>query len=93
MSGVLGDFGLVLRAERGRELHLQRAAGGRPHGACGQFDQNGDGARRAPATGSRTGRVIDLTTRTTGTGGRELGVLEQLFGNLLNLDAEQFQDQ
>ena len=28
-------------------------------------------------------------TRTTETGGRELGVLEQLFGNLLNLDAEQ----
>ena len=33
------------------------------------------------------------STRTTETGGREMGVLEQLFGNLLNLDAEQFQDQ
>ena len=39
------------------------------------------------------GRIINLTTRTTETGGREMGVLEQLFGNLLNLDAEQFQDQ
>ena len=29
----------------------------------------------------------------TETGGREMGVLEQLFGNLLNLDASQFQDQ
>ena len=27
-------------------------------------------------------------TRTTETGGREMGVLEQLFGNILNLDAE-----
>ena len=39
--------------------------------------------------GLEHGRVIDLETRTTETGGRELGVLEQLFGNLLNLDAEQ----
>ena len=39
--------------------------------------------------GLEDGRIINLTTRTTETGGRELGVLEQLFGNLLNLDAEQ----
>jgi outer membrane protein assembly factor BamE (lipoprotein component of BamABCDE complex) len=39
--------------------------------------------------GLEHGRIIDLETRTTDTGGRELGVLEQLFGNLLNLDAEQ----
>lgn len=39
--------------------------------------------------GLEDGRVIDLTTRTTETGGRRLGVLEQLFGNLLNIDAEQ----
>ena len=43
--------------------------------------------------GLEDGRIIDLTTRTTETGGRELGVLEQRFGNLLNLDAEQFNDQ
>ena len=43
--------------------------------------------------GLEDGRIIDLTTRTTETGGRELGVLEQLFGNILNLDAEQFNDQ
>lgn len=42
--------------------------------------------------GLEDGRIIDLTTRTTETGGREMGVLEQLFGNLLNLDASQFQD-
>jgi outer membrane protein assembly factor BamE (lipoprotein component of BamABCDE complex) len=39
--------------------------------------------------GIEDGRIINLTTRTTETGGRELGVLEQLFGNLLNIDAEQ----
>jgi outer membrane protein assembly factor BamE (lipoprotein component of BamABCDE complex) len=42
--------------------------------------------------GLEDGRIINLTTRTTETGGRELGVLEQLFGNLLNIDAEQFMD-
>lgn len=42
--------------------------------------------------GIEDGRIINLTTRTTETGGRQLGVLEQLFGNLLNLDAEQFVD-
>lgn len=45
------------------------------------------------AYGLEDGRVVNLTTRTTETGGRTLGVLEQLFGNLLNLDAEQFVDQ
>lgn len=39
--------------------------------------------------GLEDGRVVNLTTRTTETGGRTLGVLEQLFGNLLNIDAEQ----
>lgn len=43
--------------------------------------------------GLEAGRIINLETRTTATGGREMGVLEQLFGNLLNLDASQFQDQ
>ncbi len=42
--------------------------------------------------GIEDGRIINLTSRTTDTGGRQLGVLEQLFGNLLNLDAEQFID-
>jgi outer membrane protein assembly factor BamE (lipoprotein component of BamABCDE complex) len=40
--------------------------------------------------GLEDGRIVNLTTRTTETGGRQLGILEQLFGNLLNLDAEQF---
>lgn len=39
--------------------------------------------------GLEDGRVIDLETRTTETGGREMGMIEQLFGNLLNLDAQQ----
>lgn len=43
--------------------------------------------------GLRDGRIVNLTTRTTETGGRTLSILEQLFGNLLTLDAEQFQDQ
>jgi outer membrane protein assembly factor BamE (lipoprotein component of BamABCDE complex) len=52
------------------------------------FDQGGV-VRDVRRYGLEHGRVIDLETRTTETGGRELGVLEQLFGNLLNLDAEQ----
>jgi outer membrane protein assembly factor BamE (lipoprotein component of BamABCDE complex) len=42
--------------------------------------------------GLQDGRIVNLTTRTTDTGGRRLGVLEQLFGNLLTVDAEQFQN-
>jgi outer membrane protein assembly factor BamE (lipoprotein component of BamABCDE complex) len=56
------------------------------------FDQRGV-VRDIARYGLEDGRIINLTTRTTETGGRQLGVLEQLFGNLLNLDAEQFQDQ
>lgn len=57
-----------------------------------QFD--GSGVVRGVARyGLEDGRIVNLTTRTTDTGGREMGVLEQLFGNLLNLDASQFQDQ
>lgn len=55
------------------------------------FDQQGV-VRDIQRYGLEDGRIINLTTRTTETGGRELGILEQLFGNLLNLDAEQFQD-
>jgi outer membrane protein assembly factor BamE (lipoprotein component of BamABCDE complex) len=57
-----------------------------------EFAPNGV-VREVASYGLEDGRIIDLTTRTTDTGGREMGVLEQLFGNLLNLDAEQFQDQ
>lgn len=39
--------------------------------------------------GLEDGRVVNLTTRTTETGGRTLGLLEQLFGSLLNIDPEQ----
>jgi outer membrane protein assembly factor BamE (lipoprotein component of BamABCDE complex) len=55
------------------------------------FNQQGvvTGIRRY---GLQDGRVIDLETRTTGTGGREMGIVEQLFGNLLNLDAQQMND-
>ncbi len=43
--------------------------------------------------GLEDGRIVNLTARTTETGGRTLGVLEQLFGNLLNIDAEQLNEQ
>lgn len=43
--------------------------------------------------GLQDGRIVNLTARTTETGGRSMSVLEQLFGNLLTLDAEQFQEQ
>lgn len=36
------------------------------------------------------GRIVPLSARTTDTGGRQLGVLEQLFGNLLRLDGGSF---
>jgi outer membrane protein assembly factor BamE (lipoprotein component of BamABCDE complex) len=39
--------------------------------------------------GIEDGQVVNLTTRVTETGGRQMGVLEQLFGNLLNIDAAQ----
>lgn len=53
----------------------------------------GDGVvRSVERYGIQDGRIVNLSIETTGTGGREMGVLEQLFGNLLNLDASQFQD-
>jgi outer membrane protein assembly factor BamE (lipoprotein component of BamABCDE complex) len=39
--------------------------------------------------GIEDGRVINLTSRTTDTAGRQMGILEQLFGNLLRIDAQQ----
>ncbi|MBP7000809.1 outer membrane protein assembly factor BamE [Amaricoccus sp.] len=55
---------------------------------------NGDGVVTGVGSyGLERGRIVELEARTTDTGGRQLGVLEQLFGNLLNLDASQFEDQ
>ncbi|WP_424933688.1 outer membrane protein assembly factor BamE [Amaricoccus macauensis] len=54
-----------------------------------EFNENGVVSGLAKY-GLEDGRIINLTARTTETGGRTLGVLEQLFGNLLNIDAEQF---
>jgi outer membrane protein assembly factor BamE (lipoprotein component of BamABCDE complex) len=51
------------------------------------FDNRGR-VRDVKRYGLADGRIVNLETRTTETGGRELGVLEQLFGNILNLDAE-----
>ena len=51
------------------------------------FDQRGV-VRDVRRYGLEDGRIIDLEDRTTETGGREMGVLEQLFGNILNIDAE-----
>lgn len=53
------------------------------------FDPNGV-VTEIDRYGIEDGRIVNLTARTTDTGGRQLGVLEQLFGNLLNIDAEQF---
>ena len=52
------------------------------------FDQRGV-VRGIERYGLEDGKIVNLTARTTETGGREMGVLEQLFGNILNLDAEQ----
>jgi outer membrane protein assembly factor BamE (lipoprotein component of BamABCDE complex) len=54
-----------------------------------EFDANGRVAGLV-RYGLEDGRIVNLTARTTETGGRTLGVLEQLFGNLLTVDAEQF---
>lgn len=42
--------------------------------------------------GIEDGKIIDLVTRTTPTYGRELTVLQQIFGNLGRFNAEQFTD-
>lgn len=55
------------------------------------FDPNGV-VTGIETYGVEDGRIVNLTARTTETGGRQLGVLEQLFGNILNLDAERFED-
>lgn len=51
------------------------------------FDQRGV-VQEVRRYGLADGRIIALDPDTTATGGRQLGVLEQLFGNVLNLDAE-----
>lgn len=51
------------------------------------FDQRGV-VKEVRRYGLEDGRIIDLDPDTTETGGRELGIFEQLFGNILNLDAE-----
>jgi outer membrane protein assembly factor BamE (lipoprotein component of BamABCDE complex) len=56
-----------------------------------QFNPGGT-VRDIASYGLQDGRIVNLETRTTDTGGRQMGMLEQLFGNLLNLDASQFQD-
>lgn len=43
--------------------------------------------------GLEDGKVVDLQTRTTPTYGRELTILQQLFGNLGALSADQLLDQ
>ncbi len=51
------------------------------------FDQRGV-VKDIKRYGLADGRVVNLETRTTETGGREMGILEQIFGNILNVDAE-----
>ena len=55
------------------------------------YDKNGVVAGIA-RYGIKDGRVVDLADETTQTGGREIGVFEQLFGNILNMDPGQFQE-
>lgn len=54
-----------------------------------EFGNNGV-VREITRYGLEDGRIVALTPRTTDTGGRTMGVLEQLFGNIMNLDAESF---
>lgn len=55
------------------------------------FDPNGV-VTGLETYGVEDGRIVSLTSRTTETGGRQLGILEQLFGNILNLDAQRFEN-
>jgi len=57
-----------------------------------QFDAD-DVVAAVNVYGLEDGRIIDLQTRTTPTHGRELTILQQLFGNLGTLSGEQFLDQ
>ena len=52
------------------------------------FDQRGV-VHDIQRYGLEDGRVVNLATRTTDTGGRQMGMLEQLFGNMLNIDPAQ----
>jgi len=56
------------------------------------FDAN-DVVAAVNVYGLEDSRIIDLQTRTTPTHGRELTILQQLFGNLGTLSGEQFLDQ
>ena len=51
------------------------------------FDQRGV-VRDVRRYGLADGRIVALDPETTETGGREMGILEQLFGNILNMDAQ-----
>ena len=53
------------------------------------FDEQGL-VERVGRYGVEDGEIIDLVTRTTPTYGRELTVLQQIFGNLGRFNAEQF---
>ena len=57
-----------------------------------QFGEN-DVVTEVNVYGLDDGRIVDLQTRTTPTHGRELTVLQQLFGNLGVLTGEQLLDQ
>lgn len=57
-----------------------------------RFGPNGK-VRSIDRYGLQDGKVVNLTTRTTDTGGRELSVIEQLFSNMMRLNSSQFQDQ
>lgn len=53
-----------------------------------RFDQN-DVVASVDEYGLEDGRVIDLETRTTPTLGRELSILQQILGNIGNLQTEE----
>ena len=56
-----------------------------------RFDQAGRVANVA-RYGIEEGQIIDLITRTTPTYGREITLLQQLFGNIVRVGADQFFD-
>ena len=56
------------------------------------FDQN-DVVASVKEYGFEDGRIIDLETNTTPTYGRELTILEQIFGNIGAIPADVFGDQ
>ena len=65
-----------------KSLRVLQALGDRPQGGCGLFQSASHRATTSPNTGSRTASWSDYSKGETPARGKDLGVLEQIFGNI-----------